>query len=47
MNDGLERIVTISQLRMIDSKRLFHRIALIPRDNFLNIKKKTMQLFYA
>lgn len=42
--DGVPRVVIISQLRLIDAKRLMDKIGTIPNDNYELIQKAVMKL---
>ena len=45
LNDRKPRSVILSQLRLIDDKRLIDKVGTINKTNYLNIKKATMDLF--
>lgn len=42
--DGIKRKVILSQIRLIDSKRLQEKISTIDKDQFKEIKQKVIQL---
>jgi len=43
LNDGIERNVILSQIRLIDSKRLQEKICMIDEKQFKEIKQKVIQ----
>lgn len=44
LNDNLPRLAILSQIRLIDAKRLLHKIGTISEENYLNIKKAIISL---
>lgn len=44
LNDSLPRLVILSQIRLIDAKRLLDKIGTISEENYLNIKKAVINL---
>ncbi|MFA6304332.1 MAG: type II toxin-antitoxin system PemK/MazF family toxin [Patescibacteria group bacterium] len=45
LNDNVPRCVIVSQLRLIDAKRLIDKIGTIGKENYNQIKKTTINLF--
>ena len=45
LKDNLSRGVILSQLRLLDAKRLIDKIGTLNKDNYLAIKKATINLF--
>ena len=45
LDDGVSRCAILSQLRLIDAKRLIDKIGTISKDNYQTIKKATLNLF--
>lgn len=43
--DNIERFVTLSQIRTLDSKRLIDKIGIATEKSFLNIKTATRNMF--
>ena len=44
LNDGLPRVVIISQLRLVDAKRLIDKVGVISKNNYLDIQKAVIDL---
>ena len=44
LGDGLPRVVILSQIRLLDTKRLVERIATISEQNYKEIKQATIHL---
>jgi len=44
LNDGIKRVVIISQLRLIDGKRLIDKIGIIDEANYKEIQKAVINL---
>lgn len=44
LNDGIERVAIISQLRLIDAKRLKDKIGVVDKGNYIEIQKAVTNL---
>lgn len=44
LGDNLTRVVIVSQLRLIDAKRLIDKVGVISKNNYLNIQKAVIDL---
>ena len=44
LGDNIPRVVIVSQLRLIDAKRLIDKVGVISKDNYLNIQKAVINL---
>jgi mRNA interferase MazF len=44
LGDGQHRMVILSQLRLLDSKRLVDKIGTLPKEQFATIKKKLAEI---
>lgn len=43
-NDNIQRVAIVSQLRLVDSKRLLDKIAVVSKDEYQNIQKAVISL---
>lgn len=43
-NDNIQRVAIVSQLRLVDSKRLLDKIAVVSKDEYQNIQKAVTSL---
>lgn len=44
LGDGLHRMVILSQLRLLDSKRLADKIGMLPKEQFVVVKEKLTEI---
>jgi hypothetical protein len=44
LGDGRERRITLSQLRLVDAKRLKNKFAVLPESQFIELKKAVIAL---
>lgn len=44
LRDGIDRVAILSQLRLVDAKRLIDKIGVVSKQNYVEIQKAVINL---